>query len=263
MKRLSLSMLILLFPVALFAQASAVIDGPDRVPAGDLIILDGSESLADDLSWVLVNSDKQFLVFERDTKLVFATGEPGEYIFFLAVSLSDAGGSRVSVAQHTVTVGNPPKPPSPDPDPGPEPPGPPPGPDLSGIAKECYDVCQTIDRKSGESAKLARAFRGVSDQASSEGWSMRRIVDQTRSVVQAEFSTQDMRDRWEPFNKWFFDATLGAQTSESLVELLQAAAAGVEALPVRAASDPSNETLRGKVDQIRGKLQTIEREVGP
>lgn len=260
--KICLLMLACWMPSTLLAQANAVVSGPERVLPGDLVILDASESLADDLEWTLVNSDKQFLVFERETKLVFATGEPGNYIFFLAVSLSDAGGSKVSVAQHTVIVGQP----KPDPGPEPNPPNPPkPEPELEGLARDAYDIVAGLEYLPGEPQQFARVFRQVADRAAQESWDVRRINEETITAIRSEITSESTRARWNGFNVWFVSQMQTRTTEDEVRSALRAIAEGLDVFPTNRIQrqTQTDKSLQGTVRELRDRLRSIEQEVGP
>lgn len=257
---------VLTLPAALWADASAVIEGPTKANPGDLVILDGSESIADSRQWLLVNSDKQFLAFEENRKIVFASGTPGDYVFMLAVAQSVDDVSTISIVKHTVTVGTPEPPvPPPTPTPGPNPPTPPvpPNPDLSGISKQTYEIVKSLDWKTGEPQKHAAAFRSVTRKAKSENWDSRRISQETISAIRSAGLPSDVNVRWAAFNAWFVPQMQGAEDAGSVIETLEQIAAGLEVFPVSAVRDESNDSLRGKVEKLKGELNSIEREVGP
>lgn len=128
-----------------------IIDAPDQVEPGDLVILDASRSTnAEQYSWVLANSNKTFLPVENGRKVVFSAGKAGDYTFILATAgRDDAGGIVLGLLKKTVTVGSPeppdPKPPTPDPEP-PKPPKPPqpPGPTF-GAGLKFVAILETRD----------------------------------------------------------------------------------------------------------------------
>lgn len=268
--------LLLLWPAALFAQANAVITGPDRVQPGDLVVLDGSESLADDREWILVNSNKQFLAFENDQKLVFASGDPGEYTFILAVSLSDAGGSAVSVAQHVVTVGQPPKPPDPPgpgPDPEPEPEPEPPGPDLTDVGRGAKGAVEQSETTSIERQKIAASFRSIAAKAAGlASMTVEQIAAEASRAVRGSLVTPSDQQRWVPFRDWFAETMQRAVTDRaSAIRLLDEVADGIDAAggAGEVSGDRPQESLRGMLDSLKqsteglkDELNSIEREIG-
>lgn len=88
---------------------NASIVAPQRVHAGDLVILDASASTAKDFAWALCGSDKTYLPVDGGRRCVFSSGTPGRFHFVLAVGAAD----RVALAQHVIEVENT-SPPEPD-----------------------------------------------------------------------------------------------------------------------------------------------------
>lgn len=106
------------------AQPTARVVGPATAQAGDLVVLDASQSEAMGFAWVLADSDKTFLPVDEGKRVVFATGTAGRYTFVLVAANADAQGKpAVALAKHSLVVGG--QPPGPDPNP----PGPNPNPD--------------------------------------------------------------------------------------------------------------------------------------
>jgi len=116
------------------AQVTARIAGPKEAELGDLIILDGSNSTGTAFHWELLNSGKTFLPVDGGQKVVFASGQPGKYLFALIVAGADNNQRlEIKIARHEVTIGKP----QPEPEPKPDPtPGPAPGPRLALIIHE-------------------------------------------------------------------------------------------------------------------------------
>lgn len=98
---------------AAVSKAAAVITGPEKVEAGDLFILDSTQSQGEARTWAIPD-ELAGKVIEIDGKLIGATRTQGVYLFILAVG--DAKPS-VSITKHTLTVGVAPPPiPPPKPD---------------------------------------------------------------------------------------------------------------------------------------------------
>lgn len=108
----------------LAADPVAKITGPAKAKPGDLVILSADGSVATGYGWALPGSTKSILAVDGGKRCVFASGEPGRYVFVLAV----AQDGKPAIAVHTLEIegGVPPTPPSPPaPGPGPSPvPGP-------------------------------------------------------------------------------------------------------------------------------------------
>lgn len=122
MIRLPLIFALWLLSAVALADTKAVISGPSQSACGDMVILDAGGSLdATAFTWRLADSDKTFFVFDSGTKVIFATGTPGRYVFLLGAAGVVNGQPQVDVAQHVVTVGTPPPAPIPTPVPVPTP----------------------------------------------------------------------------------------------------------------------------------------------
>lgn len=109
---------------ALATEPRAVITGPKESRPGALVVLDATESTGIGRMWLLAVSPEptSFLPVENGLKCIFASPTPGEYVFILVVSGTNAnGGPAAAMAQHTVTLLGPRPPPDP-----PKPPIPPP-----------------------------------------------------------------------------------------------------------------------------------------
>jgi len=149
-----------------FGQATAVIEGPQQVSPGDLVILDASKSQADSLVWTLANSDKSFLQFEGGRKCVFASGAVGRYTFVLSTAKSaESGPASVAATKFEVVVGSGPIP-TPQPFPGPTPkpePNVPPQLTLGAVASGARDSATASNRKPGEAAAIADDFERIVD----------------------------------------------------------------------------------------------------
>lgn len=88
-----------------------VLDAPASIAAGEIAVLDVTKTEADSYAYS-VTPPAVCHAFEGGTKLVFASGTSGDYVFVIAA----AKGGQVSIAEHVVTVvgGVDPGPPSPD-----------------------------------------------------------------------------------------------------------------------------------------------------
>jgi len=83
------------------APITAVIEAPDRVNIGDLVILDSSKSTGDNRLWV-VDPRVEGRYLELDQRMVFAIGTPGTYTFQLIVADTKA---NIAQTKKNVTVG--------------------------------------------------------------------------------------------------------------------------------------------------------------
>lgn len=253
-----------------FAQAKAVISGPEKANPGDLVILSADESYADDLHWVLVNSDKTFLPVEDDRKCVFASGQPGRYIFVLAASkASESVGSTVDLAKHCVQIGEPAPPPPPEP---PSPPEPPPAPDLTGIAKTAYEAVAAIEATPEEIAAVSRNLKTIAGKAAGLSWTLDQIKKEYATVSrETVFTSEEIKTRWTPFAKVFVATMKEQATPSAAIEAFSEMASGLDVFLTRGVStaDPINaslkttvESLRGTVDGLKQDVTTIRKEIG-
>ena len=248
-----------------WAQATAVITGPTQSAAGDLIILDATQSRAEAFAWTLTNSQKSYLIFEDGTKLVFASGAAGQYIFCLATSQSGVDGSAASVAigTHTVTVGTVPTPPDPKPD-DPDPPKPEP---LTGIALECRQEIEQTSATQAERDKLADNLEDVATQSAAMGWTADQMSDELRTLNRVDpFNSTNTITRWGTWPAWFGGVMEPLTTQKDVAAAFADIVRGLRTDTVpnasRRSADPANESLKGMVDGLRGSLQTLKREVG-
>ncbi len=250
-----------------WGQATAVIEGPQHVAPGDLVILDASKSQADSLVWTLANSDKSFLQFEGGRKCVFASGAAGKYIFILSTAKSlESSPASVAAAKFELVVGSTPIP-NPQPLPGPTPkPGPnvPPQPPLSTIASGALNSAKASNRKPGEAALIADDFERIASQGAGLSWTvpqMQTELKKTRLITDA-----DINARWAPFRDWFRTQASSMQTPEGTRDVFTEIAAGLRAVDVKAEAAPvgdvANETLKGRIKNINGILDEIVNEVG-
>ncbi|GAB5444854.1 MAG: hypothetical protein Fues2KO_52030 [Fuerstiella sp.] len=255
----------LLIAAPAYAQATAVITGPEQANPGDLIILNGDESYADDLAWSLVNSDKAFLPVDSNQKCVFASGIPGTYIFVLAASkASEDVGSTVAVARHSVRIGKPQ--PEPEPGPGPKPPQPPsppspPAPDLTGVAKASFDAVSKINARSDEIAAVSQALKTTAGKAAGLSWSIKQMNEAYASEMRATvFAQQEARDRWTPYAE-FYASTMRPTTDVlDAVENFNAMAEGLDAFLSMSAApsrDLPNEGLKSTIQSLEGTVRGL------
>lgn len=150
------------------AEASApkaVITGPTNASPGDLVILKSSASEnAVGFAWALIDSDKTFYEPPGSGDAIFACGTPGRYTFALVAANVVDGKPLVSIAKHTVTLGQP--------GPGPNPPGPNPGPNPNPLPPGKYGLAQfardsaagvalDANAKRSSAAALANSFDSI------------------------------------------------------------------------------------------------------
>ena len=270
--------IIALITSPLYGQAKAVITGPETGTTGDLIVLSSEDSEGSKMKvvhWDLVNSNKTCIQF--DGKVVFSSGEPGDYIFLLTVADYDAEFEEVTLdtTKHTVTLKgllpqpnpNPGPEPGPDPNPGPDPTPVNPEPNLAGIAKECFDAMKSVDTKPGEALKLARNLETVAGKSAGLSWSVRQM-NQELMRLNTDFSSADAKARWKSWLDCFQD-TMGDRTdrlgaAEGMIEH----AKGLKAFDAWKPStsvmknSPKKATLTDTVKEIRSGLNNLKEEIG-
>jgi len=184
-------------------QTQAKITGPAVAPLGDLVVLDGGQSTAQTLEWKLVGSDKTCLVVGDGKQLGFASGDAGVFEFVLVAASVVDGVPEVSIAKHTLRVGeprppdpqpnppepsppepNPPEPKPPEPTPGPTPP--PPGPAPDGLAGRMFAAAMKVEspKREAEAKAMAEVYRGVSSSAAATQQTPLEMVQLTKERLQ-------------------------------------------------------------------------------
>lgn len=118
------------------ADAVAIIDGPKTGRVGDLIVLDGSQSVGDGFRWIVPEGLQTLNCGQGGPgQLAFASGKAAAYTFTLIAADKEAS---IDYVTHTVTItgGLQPTPtPDPEPDPVPDDPTPTPVPVLEQLEK--------------------------------------------------------------------------------------------------------------------------------
>lgn len=99
-----------------WGDVNAVINAPEQVNTGDLVILDSSQSVGVNRMWVTDKAiDGRWVSIEDGKRVFFAIGTPGVYTFQLIVADMEA---NIAQIKHDVRVGNAiPVPPTPGPPP--------------------------------------------------------------------------------------------------------------------------------------------------
>lgn len=116
-------------PVPVPPAPKAVVIGPTEPQAfGDLICLDGSQSVGSGHCWKLIGSSKTFKVTDGGTQVMFATGTAGTYRFVMSVAVD----GKSDITEFDVVVS------SPQPDPTPTPTPNPPTPNPTPTAKQLF-----------------------------------------------------------------------------------------------------------------------------
>lgn len=82
------------------ATAKVIVEAPDKVKVGELVVIDCSKSEADDFSWEVVPATKNFMVIDDGKRAVFSHGASGEFMFIIGISHK----GKVHVKTHTIKV---------------------------------------------------------------------------------------------------------------------------------------------------------------
>lgn len=275
MKTLALLCSLLLCAVCQ-AQATAVIEGPTQVSPGDLVILDASQSVCDTQVWLLATGSKSFLPVDGGKRCVFASGQPGEYVFILSTARSelkqDSAGeytasSTIAVARHTVTVAGPhptPTPPTPVPPPEPTPPVvptpvPTPAP-LAGVALRAFTAVKSITASADEVRHFAASLRA--------GAAVEGTVEQMRSayvgkLMAGPFAQAEVRTRWDSIAKVLV-VTEMQETTDPVVarQVFNAIADGLERSLTTSVGAAARESLMQRKNAVEGAVESLEAEIG-
>ena len=252
-----------------FGQASAVIRGPDHVNPGNVIFMYVDDaSVGDSFEWKLVNSDEPGgQLFDREGRAVFIfwTITPGRYSFALSASKSEGDGkSSVSLAVHTVVVGDtkpvPPRPPEPVP---PRPLG------LTGVALKAYQAIESSGATMEERQNVAAVMELIQEESAVNGWS----ITQTRAELGQTLGTgwlrqEETRQRWGAFNAWFGEESRLWSTVDQSRSALRDIAKGLKYVPEnsRVLLSPrkpgQSRSLRKAVDTLWMDVERFNSELG-
>lgn len=255
-----------------FADAVARITGPTEANPGDLVILSAAESDGDSYSWTLANSSKAFLPVEQNTKCVFASGEPGKYVFVLGVSKANPeAGSTVDVVTHTVVVGIPqPQPPTPEPrPPRPNPsPEPTPGPDdMTEVERKVFDALVKDSAPKDIAGKIANNLTTNAGKAAGLSWSLQQL----HNAIQADNAKAVPANQRQRFATWaMVFADLMKQTTDILgaIEQLNEIAAGMDAYSASASTSSGKHqtsegsSIRQKADEAETTIDQLRERIG-
>lgn len=167
---LSLALCVLFAPCASGQQApKAIVTGPKESSAGDLVILDASESVGTSRLWLLAVSpvQKSFLPVDSGTRCVFATSTAGRYVFVLVVAGTGPNGNALAeMATHTLDVTGAAVPPGPIPNPTP-PPSTNPYPTPAGKLLTAAKVVAEVKTDRSDATLLATLYQSASRLVSS------------------------------------------------------------------------------------------------
>ena len=154
------------------------LDAPASVAAGEIAVLDVSKTGADSYAYSVTPPAKCH-VFENGTKLVFASGTAGEYVFIVV----GAKGGKVGLVEHDLTVTG----------------GVEPGPDVADFASKLKRAIAGVkdDAKAEHLAALANTFTTVASMIGAG------VLDTPEDVVTATLNLNvqalgSARDAWQP-----------------------------------------------------------------
>lgn len=155
--RYMLIALLCFLPSTLMAEAVATIKGPTEGRQGDLIVLDGAESVGDGFRWISPEGIQTLNCGNGGPgQLAFASGKAAKFTFTLIAADKEA---NIDFVTHTVTIGTP----APVPDPNP-PDDPTPVPSLDALRDLAKERAMGLSDK--ETAKgLAQAILAVDAKA--------------------------------------------------------------------------------------------------
>lgn len=162
---------VLLLGNSLFADAKAVISGPEKVRPGQLFVLETTGSVGEAQRWIMPSSDIQSL--ECGTKIGMAIEKAGTYTFHLVVADK---APTIDVATHTVIVGNANEPPPPPPPP------PPPTTDFAALAATSKQLAKSLNDPA-TMRSLSDSLLALSQQQFTDVVSARKAVSVTIEAV--------------------------------------------------------------------------------
>jgi hypothetical protein len=150
----------LLLPNLLFAEVSAVIDGPTSAIPGDLVVLDGTKSIGEGHRWIFPSGIQTLACGESGPgQIAFASGKSGSYTFTLIVADKEAA---IDYTTHTVVISTSTNPIPPDP---PDTPDPTPVPELEKLERLSLESASRL-ADAGTAKALAVAIESTDRQIS-------------------------------------------------------------------------------------------------
>ncbi len=185
-------------------QPKAVISGPTGGVAGDIIVLDATQSIGKFRKWMVapkLQSGRQTIMeIEGGTRAIIAS-VPGQYNVTLIVSNEEG----IDVIEYVVSIGGGPTPnPQPQPQPQPQPNPPPFNPEPTfpnskyGFSKLTYMGAREIGNKD-EARKLAVAYRGIASKIGAGGLSgQAAIFAELKQLTTDTLGSQARVDAWKP-----------------------------------------------------------------
>jgi len=170
-----------------------VIDAPDMVHVGDMIVIDLSASIGTGFDLRIIPSPPTVRVFNEGRIITAATGDaPTEYLFIFSCALGDKSDIQTKVIR--VETKEPPTPPAP-----PEPPVEPPVKPTS-LASKVIGWCSDVKSPSAKSdaIKLQQVFNTLATSIRSGAFSdVVQIMDATKEANDRALGVN--KDHWRPF----------------------------------------------------------------
>jgi hypothetical protein len=163
---------------AITQEAKIVLEGPSFAGVGDLVVISVEKSSAKSFKWLVMPSTDNLLVIDGGKRIVFSSGEKGEYTFIVACGLGD----DCDLAVHRLTIGE--KPP------------------VNILSSKIASWCESIttENKADEAVALAESFE--SNAARIEAGELVTAEE----IVRATFETNkkalgDSHEDWMPFRE--------------------------------------------------------------
>lgn len=157
-------------------EITLVIDAPDKVKAGDLVVLSVEGSNAASFEWKILPSTNNFLVIDEGRRAVFSCGEAAEFIFIVAA----AKDNKVRVECHKLVVTGPPQ-------------------VANGIESVIAALCDRVDSpaKRDDALLLSQSFEGVASAMEEGTWTPLDIAKATKRANKKALG--DREANWQPF----------------------------------------------------------------
>lgn len=163
---------------AITQEAKIVLEGPSFAGVGDLVVISVEKSSAKSFKWLVMPSTDNLLVIDGGKRIVFSSGEKGEFTFIVACGLGD----DCDLAVHRLTIGE--KPP------------------VNVLSSKIASWCELVqsENKADEAIALAESFEKNAARIDSG-----EIVS-AAEIVKATFETNkealgDSHEAWMPFRE--------------------------------------------------------------
>lgn len=213
-----------------WGDVNAVINAPDQVNAGDLVILDSSQSVGTNRMWVTDKSiDGRWVSIEEGKRVFFAIGTPGVYTFQLIVADTDA---NIAQVKHDVRVGNVlPIPPVPGPPPvDPPPTNPPTDPAPPVVDRAVFKAVRASTQYLNDPATATAIREAILSLPEKVPATVQNAI--ANVLLNRKDQTKDWFNYWRvPVNKAIDSASLPyAEVIKQIIEGLEATASQTESV---------------------------------